>query len=149
MQLNLPQFTYKTKKIGELVYILDVFRKKYVVLTPEEWVRQHLLHYLVNELGYPKAAIAVEKQFKVGAKKKRFDALVYHQQKPVLLIECKSAVVAMSQPVFDQAARYNMAFGAEYMLVSNGLHHFFFKIDPENQRYIFFDGIKPYHLLFE
>lgn len=136
--LNLPPFAYKFKTLDGKAGLFDVFRRKYVVITPEEWVRQHLLHYLVAEKAFPMNLISVEKEFLVEGLKRRYDAVVYDVDfKPLLLIECKAPQVAISQEVFDQAARYNRPLGVPYIMVSNGMQHLMAKVDHEAGKYIF------------
>ena len=123
--LNLPPFAYNFKTLDGKAGLYDVFRKKFVLLTPEEWVRQHLLHYLVKELL-------------VEGQKRRYDAVVYDAHfQPMLLIECKAPQVAITQAVFDQAARYNRTLDIPYILVSNGLQHLMAKVDHQAGRYLF------------
>lgn len=139
MQLNLPAIKLKTRisKTGK-TEVFDSFRKKYVVLTPEEWVRQHFLLYLVNIKGYPISLIAVEKGLKVNQMQKRFDAVVYdNNKKPVVLVEFKSPQVKPDQNVFDQVSRYNLAIKVNYLIVSNGLNHYCCRMDYENNKYQF------------
>ncbi len=136
--LNLPPFAYNFKTIGGKACLYDAFRRKYVVITPEEWVRQHLLHYLVADKAYPAHLISVEKLLVVEGSKRRYDAVVFDDQfHPLLLIECKAPHVAISQEVFDQAARYNRPLQVPFFLVSNGLQHIMAKVDHANGRYLF------------
>ena len=136
--LNLPPFAYNFKTLDGKAGLYDVFRKKFVLLTPEEWVRQHLLHYLVNEKGFPPHLISVEKELLVEGQKRRYDAVVYDAHfQPMLLIECKAPQVAITQAVFDQAARYNRTLDIPYILVSNGLQHLMAKVDHQAGRYLF------------
>lgn len=122
--LNLPEYPVTLKKRGDKYYISCAIRKKELLLTPEEWVRQHFIHYLSEVKGYPKNLIAVEKQVKVNQLNKRFDVLVYNQNgKPLVLVECKAASVPLSQEVFAQAANYNMTLKVPYLIVTNGLKH--------------------------
>ena len=109
-----------------------------MVLTPEEWVRQHVVYYLLNEKKAPKSWINVEKQFTIAGLKKRFDVIVYSADGSVqLLVECKAPNVPISQETFDQIARYNMNFNAQYMMITNGLNHYYCNFDYENQQYHF------------
>lgn len=113
-------------------YIFDIIRKKNILLTPEEWVRQHLLHYLIYDLNYPKSMIAVEKEFKVNHLKKRFDVLVYSKEmQPFLLIECKSPKISLNEATISQIANYNSKFKAKFLLVSNGNQNFCFDISGQ------------------
>ena len=107
--LNLPPFEYKVKKQNGQIWIFDMIRKRYVVLTPEEWVRQHFIHFLIENKGYPAQLIAVEKEIQVCGMKRRFDLVCYDRQaNPYLIVECKAPSVALSQVVFDQAFRVEL-----------------------------------------
>lgn len=148
--LNLPPFPYKTKQEGDKKFIFDDFRKKYVAITPEEWVRQHLLHHLKNDLGYPQQSFSVEKSLEVDGLQKRYDAVVYDRKyEPLLLIEVKAPHILIDQSVFDQAARYNRSLNVPYLLVSNGLTHIMAKVDHAQGRYIFATHIVPFYNLIE
>jgi hypothetical protein len=143
--LNFPTYQFKIKSSENTNYIFDIIRKKYVVLTPEEWVRQHTLHFLIFEKNYPQSLIAVEKQLKVNNLIKRFDVLVFNKKGlPELIVECKSQKVKIGQDSFDQIARYNLTLNANYLVVTNGLQHYFCKLDHENQQYTFLKEI-PYY----
>lgn len=123
--LNLPVYQFKTKQEGERTFIFDGIRKKYLVLTPEEWVRQNFIQYLINEKQFPKSLIAIEAGLKYNQLQKRLDVLVYDKQgAPHLIIECKAPEVKITQDVFDQVARYNFICKAKYLVVTNGLQHF-------------------------
>jgi len=143
--LNLPQAKLKIKSKENKQYIFDIIRKKDVVLTPEEWVRQHILHYLIEKKGYPKSIIAVEKQLIINTLKKRFDILIFNQKgQPEIIIECKAPKVKITQKTFDQIARYNLKLNANYLMVSNGLEHFNCKLDAVNERYVFLEDLPEY-----
>ena len=145
VSLNLPRAEFKIKSSENTQYIFDIIRKKYVVLTPEEWVRQHLIHYLVIIKGYPKSLIAVEKQLTINTLIKRFDMLVFNKLgTPEIIIECKSPTTKISQQTFDQIARYNLKLNANYLMVSNGLEHYFCNLDPINEKYIFLKDLPAY-----
>ena len=145
VSLNLPKAEFKIKSSENTQYIFDIIRKKYVVLTPEEWVRQHLIHYLVINKGYPKSLIAVEKQLTINTLIKRFDMLVFNKLgTPEIIIECKSPSTKISQQTFDQIARYNLKLNANYLMVSNGLEHYFCNLDPINEKYIFLKDLPAY-----
>lgn len=132
--LNLPQFEYQIKHISDIPHIWDIIRKKYVQVTPEEWVRQHFVHYLIKDNGYPKGLISCEKGLEVNTLKKRSDILVYNRQmEPYLLVECKSVDIKIDQKVFQQAAMYNKKIGAPHVCVTNGLKTFCFSISEENK----------------
>ena len=123
-QLNLPAFDYKLKKVEGKVWIFDVIRKKYIVLTPEEWVRQHFIHYLLSELKYPKSLLKVEGGLTYNQLHKRSDILVFDREgKPWMLIECKSPSLKLSDLTMHQAAAYNASLKAKYLTITNGLIH--------------------------
>lgn len=131
LSLSLPAFDYKVKKQGEAVMIFDVIRKKYVVLTPEEWVRQHVVHYLTEVKHYPSALVAVEREIDLYGLRRRFDVVIFGRDgNPWLLIECKAPSVSLSRQVFDQAFRYNITLGAPYVAITNGITHYCGKIHP-------------------
>ncbi|MFT3980269.1 MAG: type I restriction enzyme HsdR N-terminal domain-containing protein [Ferruginibacter sp.] len=117
------------KTEGEKEFIFCVVRKKWMLITPEEWVRQNILLYLIHSLQYPASLIAVEKQLALGELKKRFDIVVYKSEKPFLLIECKAMEVPVTQKTLDQAMRYNINLQAGYFIISNGNHTYGFGVD--------------------
>ena len=124
-ELSLPGFDYKVKKQNGTVMIFDIVRKKYVVLTPEEWVRQHVVHYLVEKKGYAISRVAVEREIELYGLKRRFDIVVFDRSgNPWLLVECKAPAVALTQKVFDQVFRYNLTLAAPYVAITNGVRHF-------------------------
>ena len=129
LNLSLSELKFQASPQGTQVW--DAFRKKWLLLTPEEWVRQFLLHHLVNELNYPKSLIVVEYGLKIGGNPLRLDALVYKNDQPALIIECKAPQVKLTQEVLDQASRYNHKIGCNNLLISNGLKHFFCKLENE------------------
>ena len=125
--------------------IFDEIRKKFVALTPEEWVRQHVVKYLLLEKKYPKSLINVEKLVKVNGLNKRYDIVVFQPNGEIfLLIECKAPEVAISQQTFDQIARYNLKLNAQYLMVTNGLNHYFCQMDFENEQYVFLKEAPEY-----
>jgi len=137
-KLNFPSFMFRFKNSENKVAIFDEIRKKFIILTPEEWVRQHVVHYLLQDKKYPKSYINVEKIIKINNLNKRYDIVVYQPNGEVfLLIECKAPEITINQQTFDQIARYNLVLNAKYLMVSNGLNHYFCKMDFENQKYIF------------
>ena len=143
--LNFPAYRFKLKSSENKQYIFDVIRKKYVVLTPEEWVRQHVLHFLIYDKKYPVSLTTVEKQLLVNNLKKRTDVLIYNVKgTPELVVECKAPKVKITQDTFDQIARYNLQLRANYLMVSNGLQHYFCKLDYENECYVFLENIPDY-----
>ncbi len=141
-QLQLPNYSFRIKKATRGLQIFDDFRQKYVKLTPEEWVRQNFLRFLVEEKGFPKELMAVETELKVNDLKKRCDAIVYSQQaQPHIIIELKAPNVAITQEVFDQAAVYNTQLNVDYLIISNGLQHFCCRINKKTSSYDFFEEI--------
>lgn len=143
--LNLPPYKYKLKSNENKTFIFDVIRKKYVVLTPEEWVRQHILHFLIIQKGYPKSLISIEKQVVVNKLIKRTDIVVYAKSGlPHIIVECKAPSVKISQNAFDQIARYNLKLNANFLIVSNGLVHYFAQLDTQNECFAFLQDIPKY-----
>ena len=148
-KLNLPEYQLKIKTSAGKKEIFDRIRKKYVVLTPEEWVRQNFIQYLIEKKNYPASLISVEAGLKLFKVKKRSDILVFQNTgKPVMIVECKSAKVKIDQSVFDQIARYNMALRVNYLVVTNGLSHYCCYLDYENNSYKFIENIPEYGSLF-
>ena len=141
-KLNLPVYDFKirTEKGKDLIF--DIIRKKYVVLTPEEWVRQNFVQFLIHEKKYPKSLMALEKRLLVNSQPQRFDMVIYNRKgQPHIIIEFKSPSVKISQNTFDQVVRYNMALKVKYILVSNGMHHFACEIDYEKNNYSYLKDI--------
>ena len=123
--LNFKKYSFRFKSSEKNTYIFDSIRKKFVVLQPEEWVRQHVVHFLTEDKKYPKSIINVEKQITVNSLKKRFDIVVFNSDGSIkILVECKSPSVSINQATFDQIAQYNMKLHAEYLMVTNGLMHY-------------------------
>ncbi len=146
-KLNLPSYTFKIKNNEKHYLIFDEVRKKYVVLTPEEWVRQHFVWFLVKEKKYPISLIAVEKQFIINNLKKRSDILIFNSNGlPDIIVECKAPDVKVSQKTFDQITQYNIKLNARYLIVTNGLQHYFCRLNPEGKSYIFLKDIPPYKI---
>lgn len=143
--LNLPTYNFRIKSSENKFAIFDIIRKKYVVLTPEEWVRQHMIHYLIKEKNYPKSLIAVEKKVTVNKLTKRTDILIFNTVGlPEIIVECKAPSIKINQDTFDQIARYNLKLEANYLIVSNGLKHFFCSMDAKNECYVFLENIPNY-----
>ena len=137
-RLNLPEYSFKIKPSEGSASIFDPIRKKYIKLTPEEWVRQNFIQYLVQEKRYPQGRIAVETTIEVNGLKRRCDAVIFDSAgKPFLIIECKAPSVSVSQKTFDQIARYNLALNVTYLVVTNGIHHFCCKMTSEEKNYTF------------
>ncbi len=149
MKLNIPEYPLRTRQKAEgKTEVFDEFRKKFIALTPEEWVRQQFLHFLVNEKGVPSGLIAVEKGIKLNRMQKRFDAVVYSNDgNPLMLLEFKAPEVKPDQHVFDQIAAYNIKLKVDYLLVSNGLQHYCCKIDRRLNRFDFLEKIPDYREL--
>lgn len=144
-ELNLPPFDIKLSTRAGRPMVLDDLRRKYVALTPEEWVRQHFVHFLTGHKGYPKAYLANEVELKVGDKRLRCDSVLYNNVlRPRMIIEYKAPTVKIRQAVFDQITAYNFLLKVDYLVVSNGLQHFCCKMDYSGNRYIFLDGIPDY-----
>ena len=144
-ELNLPKYGIKIANENGHQTIFDVLRRKYVALTPEEWVRQHFVHYLIEHKGYPQSLMANEIQLALGNKKLRCDSVLYDRSlKPRMIIEYKAPTVNITQKVFDQITIYNMLLHVDYLVVSNGIKHYCCRMDYENQKYLFLDDIPNY-----
>ena len=144
-KLNLPAYDFQYRVEDGKRYILDIFRKKYVLLTPEEEVRQRFARYLVEEKGYPGSLMMTEFSLKLNEMIRRCDILVHKPAgKPAVLVECKAPGVRISRETFDQAARYNMVFKVKYLMVSNGMKHHCCYIDFDNQKVNFLAEIPEY-----
>lgn len=145
LKLNLPPFAANVKKIEGRLFIFDRLRRKFVALTPEEWVRQHFVNYLVIEKGYPLSLMANEMQINLNNRIKRCDSVIYDQRlQPLMIIEYKSPEVNITQEVFDQIARYNIVLKVDYLVVSNGLCHYCCRIDYDNQLFEYLPEIPQY-----
>lgn len=143
--LNLPPYPFKLTQKDDDLFIFDELRKKNLLLTPEEWVRQHVVQYLMIQKKYPKNFIKLEGGLKLNQLQKRTDILVFDGfGKADILVECKATSVKIDQKVFDQAARYNMIHRVNYLLVSNGLNHYCCKLDYENETYSFLEELPEY-----
>ncbi len=144
-KLNLPEYSFRLKEERGKQLIFDLIRKKFVVLTPEEWVRQNFIQYLISEKNYPRNLMAVEKQVKVNGKQRRFDLLVYSRNgQPRLIVEFKAPGVKITQDAFDQVVRYNMALRVDKVIVSNGLQHFACAIDYKTNSFSYLKEIPEY-----
>lgn len=143
--LNLPTYSFKIKTKEQNNYIFDKIRKKYILLTPEEWVRQNFVEYLILEKKFPKALISLEYSLKLNHLAKRSDIVVFNRQGfPETIVECKAADVKIEQKVFDQIVRYNMTLKANYLIVTNGINHYCCKINYENNSYTYLPEIPEY-----
>ena len=142
MNIEFSKYDFKLRREKDQSFIFDIIRKKYLLLTPEEWVRQHWIHYLVLEKKYPRSRIAVEMSLKLNKLAKRCDIVVYGKNgSPQLIVECKAGGVKISQKVFDQIARYNLSLKVKYLVVSNGSKTFCCEIDFENGGYHFLEEL--------
>lgn len=144
IMLNLPEYNFKIKSVQNKKYIFDLNRKKWVRLTPEEWVRQNFIQYLIHEKKYPASLIKVEAEIKVNQMKKRSDLIVYKNSLPHLIVECKAPEVEINQAVFEQIARYNIPLKVNYLIVTNGLKHYCCKMDYSENSYKFIKEIPDY-----
>ena len=136
--LNLPNHPFKITKRDDLYFIFDEIRKKHLVLTPEEWVRQHFIRYLMKEKKFPSALLQIEGGLSLNQTRKRSDILVYDNLgEKIMVIECKAPSVPITQATFDQAARYNSVYKASWLAVTNGLNHYYAKIDHINGKFLF------------
>jgi hypothetical protein len=137
-KLNLPSCDFNIREINGKPSIFDILRKKFIILTPEEWVRQHFVNLLINHYNYPKSLIKIESGLKYNQLQKRSDIVVYDRTGNIfLVVECKSADIGISQEIFEQVARYNFTLKARFVAITNGLKHFCCSIDHENQKYEF------------
>lgn len=144
-KLSFPTYDFRFKSRENKICIFDVIRKKFVVLQPEEWVRQHVIHYLIHEKRYPKSLINVEKQLTINSIKKRYDVVVFKNDGNIhALVECKAPEIRITQRTFDQIARYNMKLNADYLMVTNGMEHFYCKMDYETEKYHFLEHIPDF-----
>ena len=143
--LNLPTFDYKIKHSGANIMIFDALRRKYVLLTPEEWVRQHFVHFLIGTHRYPKSLISIERGTTYNKLQKRTDMCVYDQSgKPYLLVECKAAHVPITQEVVKQVSVYNQVLQARYVVITNGMDHYWWKVVFETRQFTPLQGIPTF-----
>ena len=143
--LNLPPYPFRLKEANNKVYIFDELRKKYLLVTPEEWVRQHWIQYLINQKGYPKNLIQSEGGLKLNHLQKRTDLVIFNRENQrILIAEFKAPRIKITQEVFDQIARYNFIHRVPLLIVSNGLTHFYCKVDFEAGNYEFLQDVPPF-----
>lgn len=146
--LNLPTYFFSIKEENGKKYIFDEIRRRFVSLTPEEWVRQHIIRFLTEVKHYPKQLLSIEKAFTRNRLSKRYDLLIYSRSGiPVMIVECKAPVVEISQKVFDQATRYNETYKAPYLLITNGKKHYCCRVDLVHKNYKFLNDIPVYESL--
>jgi type I site-specific restriction endonuclease len=145
-QLNFPSYSFRFKNKENKPAIFDTIRKKFVILQPEEWVRQHCLQFLIADKKYPKSHINVEKKLTINQLTKRYDIVVFNTDGSIfLIVECKAPNIAINQEVFDQIARYNLSLNATYLMVTNGLNHYYCEMDLVNERYNFLEALPNYN----
>ncbi len=149
LELNLPPYEKKITKKDDKPFILDVIRRQYVALTPEEWVRQNFVHFLIEHKGYPQSLMANEVQLKLNGMSRRCDTVVYDRTlRPRVIVEYKAPSVSITQKVFEQICRYNMVLQVDYLIVSNGLAHYCCRIDYPTRSYTFLQEIPEYKDLY-
>lgn len=149
-QLNLPEYEHRIRQQGEYVDIFDPVRRKFVTLTPEEWVRQNFIRYLIEEKNTPQGLIHVEASLKLNTMNRRSDIVIYSRTgKALLAVECKATNVKITQNTFDQLTRYNLTLQVPYLIVTNGLQHYCCKVDFEKQSYRFLKEIPDYGIIIE
>ena len=147
-RLNLPQYAIKIGEKDGKRTIFDFLRRKYVALTPEEWVRQHFTHFLTEHKGYPKGLMGNEVELHIGDKRLRCDTVLYNMSaQPRMIIEYKAPNIEIQQKTFDQISAYNLLLHVDYLIVSNGLQHYCCKMDYEGQKYVFQQDIPDYENL--
>lgn len=144
-QLNFPNYIFRFKNSENKVAIFDEIRKKFIILSPEEWVRQHVVQFLIMEKKYPKSHINIEKELKINDLTKRYDIVIFNSEGKIhLLVECKAPKIKINQITFDQIARYNLTLRAKYLMITNGLNHYFCEMDFENEKYIFLESLPEF-----
>ncbi|MCF4101236.1 type I restriction enzyme HsdR N-terminal domain-containing protein [Gillisia sp. M10.2A] len=144
-KLNFPNYSFRFKNSENKIAVFDEIRKKFVILTPEEWVRIHTVQFLMDIKQFPKSLINVEKQLMVGKMLKRYDIVVYTSTGNIhVIVECKAPNIKITQTTFDQIARYNKSLNAKYLMVTNGIDHYFCKMDYEEEKYSFLPDLPSY-----
>ena len=144
-KLNFPSYSFRFKNNQNKIAVFDELRKKFIILTPEEWVRQHCVKFLQTEKEYPSSLINVEKQLILAGLTKRYDIVVFEPDGKIkIIVECKAPSVKITQETFDQIARYNLSLNADLLMVTNGMEHFFCRMDYENENYIFLKDLPEY-----
>lgn len=148
-KLNLPDYQLNIKRnVRGALVVMDPLRRRFITLTPEEWVRQHFVRFLISEKGYPPALMANEVSLLQNGMKRRCDSLVADRQgRPLVIVEYKAPTITITQAVFDQIARYNMVLHARYLMVSNGLVHYCCRLDYEHNTYAFLREVPSYNEL--
>ena len=144
-KLKFPKFNLLVKSKENKNFIFDSVRKKWLVLSPEEWVRQHCIHYLLDNKGYPLGLMQVEKKLKVNKSEKRYDIIVFNKEGTInILVECKRPNVRITQKTFDQIAQYNLTLNSDYLMITNGLYHYYCKMDFEQKKYVFLEDLPSF-----
>ncbi len=144
-KLQFPHYVFRFKSSENKKYIFDQIRKKFVVLQPEEWVRQHVVQFLISDKKYPISLINVEKQLRVNGIQKRYDIVVFDPNGSIrILVECKAPKIKIDQQVFDQIARYNLSLDANYLMVTNGMDHYYCQMDYQRETYTFLRDLPDY-----
>lgn len=148
MSLNLPPYKFKVKDIEERRFIFDTIRRKYVKLTPEEWVRQNFVRFLHEERYFPESLISIEHSLKVFGERRRSDIVLFNRDgKPLMVVECKAESIKIDQRVFDQIAMYNSTIGVEFLVVTNGIKHYCCQFCKGSTTYQFIEQIPNYNQL--
>ena len=147
--LNLPKYDFRLRKnADDKTEIFDAIRKRFYVLTPEEWVRQNFIQYLISEKQFPASLMAIEKGLKLNGMQKRTDIVQYNTSgNPVVIVECKAPEIKLSQDTFDQAARYNMTLQVDYLIITNGLEHYACKMNYSENKIQFLEEIPTFKQL--
>lgn len=147
-QLNLPPTELRLGGTTQKTTIFDILRRRYVALTPEEWVRQNFIHYLIEHKGYPKELLANEVPLQVGDKSLRADSVLYDRQlNPRMILEYKAPTITITQKTFNQISAYNMLLHVDYLIISNGVNHYCCKMNYEDKKYLFLEEIPEYQNL--
>lgn len=137
-QLNFPKFQFRFKNRENKIAIFSILRKKFLILTPEEWVRQHCVHYLIQEKKYPASLLSEERKIEINGRTKRYDIVAFETSgKMNLIVECKAPSIKITQSTFDQIATYNMELDANYLMITNGLNHYFCQMNHSEKKYNF------------
>lgn len=145
-KLNLPEYNFRIKKENNQTKIFDLIRKKFVVLTPEEWVRQNFIMFMLKENNFPQSLVAVEKELELNKLKKRTDIVFFNRDaKAMIIVECKAPGIEISQNTFEQIARYNIKLCVDYLIVTNGINHYCCKMDYQARTYKFIETIPTFN----
>jgi len=145
-KLNLPEYSFRLRKnAAAKTEIFDSIRKRFYILTPEEWVRQNFINYLIHIKNFPASLMAIEKGLKLNGMHKRTDIVQYNKSgNPILIVECKAPDIKLNQDTFDQAARYNLTLQVDYLIITNGMEHYACKMDYEKKRIQFLTDIPKF-----